>query len=372
MVRLRGQRHAHYRRLIVQPMKRVNVNRLGTDMGRTTKSVVARWPVEEPLDLWRCVRDLMQTLAIALLFGGDLEKGKPIGNLINQIATLSWSPRVNAFRLDVPGTPFAALLRRAEHLEQSILDWARSKRGPVDPHDLLSIIVNNTDENGLPPDDTLIAGHVPTLLGAAYETCQNVVIWSLLLLAGHPRIAEDLKDELGYNLKGEPASLDELEKLTLLDHVVKESMRILPPVPNQYRVALADTGLGDVTVRKGARAVLSAFALNREPNLYPEPQRFRPNRWETINPSPFEYAAFSAGPRGCPGFYFGISVVKVALATILSTYSIELIRNRSIGYRVGVTLRPFPGVPAVLHPLPNGRPPIPIDGKINRLVQFPS
>ena len=142
-------------------------------------------------------------------------------------------------------------------------------------------------------------------------------------------------------------------------------------VPTQYRVAVEDPTRGETPLRCNCRAVLSAFVRNRDPDLYPEPDRFIPSRWARIDPSPFEYAAFSAGPRSCPGFHFGIGQVKTSLKAILRRYLVEIAPNSAVDYRVGVTLRPHSGVTAVLRPRGSAIRPRPVGGRINRLVRFP-
>jgi cytochrome P450 len=366
---MRGSRHAHYRKLIVPPLRRDAVAALSGNMERLAERAVDTWPVDAPFDLWARIRDLMQEAAVTHLFGAERGLAMPVAGQINALAQGSFSLAVNAFPFDLPGTPFARMMRGSERLETAILAWADALRGPTALGDLMSIIVNSPDEDGNPPADDLIVGHAPTLLGAAYETCQNAMIWSLVLLAGHPAIQEALAEDIAAG--DLPVSADGLAPLSLLDRVVRESMRLLPPVPTQYRVAVEDTTLGDTPLHRDCRAVLSAFVRNRDPDLYPEPDRFIPARWANIDPSPFEYAAFSAGPRSCPGFHFGIAQVKSSLKAILRRYRVEVAPDAAVGYRVGVTLRPHPGVAAVLRPRASAGRPRPVTGPINRLVRFP-
>ncbi len=371
IVSMQGKRHAHYRRLLIPPLRRANVMERSADMGRVADRATDRWPVDQFVDLFALVRRLMQDFATTLLFGDDQELGPPIADLIVQAARASFSLPINAFPLDAAGTPYSKFLRNSEILEAKILEWADTKRGEIDAHDLLSIVVNNRDENGNPPSDELLSGHVPTLFGAAYETCQNALIWSLILIAQHPGVAGDLFDELRGGLNDGPVTLSAVTQLPLLDAVVKESLRILPPVPSQFRVALEDTTLAGHPVEKRTRVLLSAFITNRTPHLYHDADRFLPERWQAINPSQFEYPVFSAGPRSCPGFYFGTSMIKVALAAILSRYRIELPSGARINYKVAITLRPHPLVPARLHPQDGTFSAVPLAGMINELVRLP-
>jgi cytochrome P450 len=371
IVRMGGERHAHYRRLLVPPLRRANVDALGDAMAALAGEEVERWPVGEPIDLWAQARRLMRRFAIGLLFGDDRRNGYAVADGIAALLEFNYSLKVGACPVDLPFTPYGRMLRRSERLERMILAWANQKRGALDPSDLLSIVVNNPDEAGRAPSDEIIAGHVPTLFGAAYETCQNVLIWTLILLAEHAGVARDLYDEIKGALGSGAPTLDGIAGLPLLDAVVKESMRLLPPVPVQMRVATQPTALRGHPVARDGRVVLSPFLTNRLPGFFPEPDRFDPGRWATIEPSPFDYAAFSGGPRSCPGFAFGTSVVKMALASILVRYRVAIPTGTRIDYQVRIALSPRGRVPAVLHPADGNFAQAAFGGTIRELVAAP-
>jgi cytochrome P450 len=139
----------------------------------------------------------------------------------------------------------------------------------------------------------------------------------------------------------------------------------------QFRVALADTSLAGHPVPKGTRVMLSPYLTNRLPDLYPVADRFRPERWAAIKPSPFEYCVFSAGPRGCPGYWFGTSTVKMGLASILARYRPSLQPDTRIDYRIRVAMSPSAPVPAVLHRQDGCFTVSAVRGGIRRLVRLP-
>jgi len=223
-----------------------------------------------------------------------------------------------------------------------------------------------------PHSEAEIAAHIPTLLGAAFETCQNTLIWTLVLLSQHPRIARDLLDELRNRLAGAVPSLELIRDLPLLDAVINESMRILPPVPQQFRVATKDTALANFPVRSRTKVLISPFLTNRNPDLYPEPDCFKPERWSSIKPSSYEFFVFSAGPRACPGFWFGTSVLKVAIAAIMTRFHIVLAPNARIDYKVRLALSPNGNVPATLKRQDGAVTRSSIQGSIRNLVRFPN
>jgi len=237
LMRITGPRHAHYRKLVSAPLRKDQVDAFDQNMVRLVQEEIARWRVGETVDLWQNLYRLTRKLAIGLLFGGDEERGFPIADMISSVLQRKWALSVIGFPVDLPITPYGRLVRDAEALECRILRWADSKRGHLDSRDLASIVVNNPDIDGSPPSDATIAGQVPALYAATAEACQATLFWALLLVAQHPRVAADLLDELQKQPNGVAPTTDALVDLPRLDAVVKETMRILPPVPLQLRAA---------------------------------------------------------------------------------------------------------------------------------------
>jgi cytochrome P450 len=369
LARMNGPRHAHYRRLMLPPLRKTSIEASGDKMIRLAQEEIAAWPAGETIDLWERVCRLMHAYAIGLLFGDDRERGYPIAEMVSDMFALKWSPAVRACPINLPMTPYGQFLKEGETLERCILDWAGKKRGAVDGSDLLSIVVNNPEEDGGAVRDTTIVGLMPQLFGAVFETCQNALIWTLVLLAQHPRVAGELLDELQTGLADAAPTLSGITDLPWLDAVIKESMRIMPPAPMQARVAQQDTSIAGNPVPKGSRILLSSFVTNRMPERYPQPERFWPERWASINPTPYEYLVFSAGPRNCPGYLLGMAMVKVAVAAILLRYRIEFPPNTRVDYIARPGLRPRGKVQAVLQRQDGAFHRSPIAGNIFDLVK---
>ena len=364
-----GAQHKHYRRLIVPPLQRIDDK--GAQMIRLAEEQVDSWPMDKPIDLDAHTKKLVRTFAIGLLFGDDRPHGYPVADRINQLTKCNFSWRIFACPLNIPGTPYHQMVRNAEDLERRLIKWGKSKRGPIDNRDLLSIVVNNPDETGCPVSAEIAVNHTPTLFGASFDTCQNGLLWALVLLDQHPQIARDLYDEL-QGSGGGPSSYQQLVELPLLDAIVRESLRILPPVPQQIRYAQVDTSLNGYPLPRRTKVVLSPFMTNRDPDLYPHADRFQPDRWAAVAPSAYQYSVFSGGPRGCPGYGFAIALMKVGIATIMTRYRIAVQPGARIDYKVNVTLTPRRAIPAVFHRQDGAFAASPIRGKIRDLVQFPN
>ncbi|OWK21521.1 hypothetical protein AJ88_16865 [Mesorhizobium amorphae CCBAU 01583] len=208
---------------------------MSPEMARIAANQVASWPVGTPFALTEAAKTMAKHLAIGLLFGDDHERAMPIAEMIARQIRASWI---------VPGPAFFSWIREAEEQERAILAWAEEKRGDKDAQDILSILVNNTDEAGHPPSVALIGGIVSFVFGAAYDTCQNALAWTLILLTQHPNAMASLVAEIDGALGGRPATMDRIGTLPLLDATIKEAMRLFPPVPLMMRKATRATMLG--------------------------------------------------------------------------------------------------------------------------------
>src|SRR6185369_10376472 len=114
------------------------------------------------------------------------------------------------------------------------------RRSGVDGGDMLSTLLETRDEDNTQLTEDEIIGHVGVLFAAGHETSANATTWTLFLLSQHPKIAADLYDELDGVLSGDSPTMEQIAQLPLLDRVVKESLRILPPLPSKPRIVHSD------------------------------------------------------------------------------------------------------------------------------------
>jgi cytochrome P450 len=209
---------------------------------------------------------------------------------------------------------------------------------------MLSMLLEARDEEGGKLSEDELIGHAGVIFGAGHETSSNALSWTLLLLAQHPRVLSDLCDELVGKLRGGAPTFDDLADLPLLDRVIKESLRLFPPGALNHRIAARDSELGEYRIAAGTEILSSIYHTHRMPDLYPEPLRFLPERWERADPGPYGYNPFSAGPRMCIGATFAWFEIKIVLALLLQRFRLELVPNQRIGRYFGITLAPSPRV----------------------------
>jgi cytochrome P450 len=226
----------------------------------------------------------------------------------------------------------------------------RKRTADTDEGDVLSMLLQARDaESGVGLSEDELLGHVSVIFAAGHETSANALTWTLFLLSQHPEVAADLLDELESVLQGEAPSIEQLQQLPLLERVIKESMRVLPPVPWNGRVTSKPTELGGYALPQGTEVFVSIYQTHHMPELYPNPEAFNPQRWETIEPTPYEYNPFSAGQRLCIGAAFAMMEIKIVLAMLLQRYRLQLLPQLRIDRFGLIIMAPKYGMPMVVH-----------------------
>jgi cytochrome P450 len=161
-----------------------------------------------------------------------------------------------------------------------------------------------------------------------------------------------------------------LEQLALLEGAIKESLRLIPPVAWGVRYSSDDFELGGYRHPKGSSVIYSSYVTHRMPELFSDPQKFNPHRWEKIKPSAYEYFPFNAGPRRCLGAEFAMMEMKITLAILLQKYHFTLLPNQRIE-RIGMTgSLPKYGIRMKIERLGQSFSKVPVRGNIHKLVNL--
>ncbi len=225
----------------------------------------------------------------------------------------------------------------------------RRKDGEQDHGDLLSMFMAVQDEEtGERMNDVQLRDEIMTMFLAGHETTATALTWTLYLLARHPAERRLLIKELEETLNGEPVTFADLKRLPRLERVLKESMRLFPPVPNIARMAEDDDTIDGLSIKKGDYVIVSPNVLHRHPRYWDNPESFDSDRFlpERIKQVPrLAYIPFSAGQRMCIGNRFAMMEASLILATILPRLTFDLVPGHPIAADGKVTLRPRFGMP---------------------------
>ena len=210
--------------------------------------------------------------------------------------------------------------------------------------DLLTILMLARDaETGEAMSDAQLRDEVMTLMIAGHETTANALSWLWYLLDRHPDEQERLRDELRLATGGRAPTVEDLPHMPRLKAVIQETLRLYPPVWMFDRRALGPDDLAGTKVAKGDLVIFCPYAIHRLPDLWPDPEAFRPERFEAgreEQKNKFAYLPFGAGPRTCIGNSFAMIESQIIIGTLLSGVRARLADPAPITPKPRVTLRP--------------------------------
>lgn len=219
-------------------------------------------------------------------------------------------------------------------------------------HDLLSMLMNAEDEETHERmNDKQLRDEVATLMLAGHETTANTLSWTWMLLSQYPQVREKLQAELQQVLQGKLPTVEDLRRLPYTQQVIKESMRLYPPVSLMGREVAQDTTIGDYEVSQGTAIMISQWVMHRHPKYFDNPEAFQPERWT----EDFEkqlprgvYIPFGDGPRICIGKGFAQMEAALLLATIAQKFQVDVVPGFAIVPQPSITLRPEYGIKVTL------------------------
>lgn len=364
LVTMNGERHRQHRRLMMPSFHKQAVAGYRDLMVQHTEAMLARWQPGTQIDLIAELRQLILRIVSDALFGMDNQSiDSQFGDLIYRWIRLVNSPQ-HLF-LPVLKQRFSRL---SDEVEAALLALINEKRAAgATGNDVLSTLIQAHDEDGMRLTDTELLGHLTILIIAGHETTVNALAWTLILLSQYPDLRLALVEELNGATGGNPPSVEQAYALPLLDQVIKESMRLLPPAVFTFRLATEACELGGYALPKDSGVFLSHYVTHRMPEIYAEPARFNPARWAQLDVSPYEYLPFSAGPRMCIGATFASLEMRIVLAMLLSRVQVTPLEK--VDYQVtGGILHPKGNVPCAIYAASERRAALELLGSITGLL----
>lgn len=198
----------------------------------------------------------------------------------------------------------------------------------------LDTLLRYSIENDSSFTDEDIREEVDTFMFAGHDTTSVAICWSLYMLGLHHDHQKKVQEELDLvleNCSENGITTENLKELKYLDCVIKECQRLYPSVPITGRESVEDFKLGDYTIPKGSTVDVFIYALHRDPDVYPNPERFDPSRFlpeNCISRHPYAFIPFSAGSRNCIGQKFAAMELKIIIATILRNFNVIALDHR--------------------------------------------
>lgn len=344
------------RRLMQPAFHRQQVAAFGQLMTENALHMLARWEAvvdtNQPIEVFSEMTSLtMQVVTQALFSTGLPETNQAIKRAITTLLDHV------AFTFDVPFYPpmqvplprnlrLRAALKELDRLVYAIIH--ERQEHPVKNADLLSMLMEARDEEtGQGMTEKQLRDEVLTLFLAGHETTANALTWTFYLLAQHPAVARRLQAELDQVLAGRLPTVADTPNLPYTRMVIEESMRLYPPAWITNRTALVDDEICGYHIPAGSYVAVSPYVTQRDPALWPEPERFDPGRFtpeRSAERPRFAYFPFGGGPHQCIGQGFALLEATLVLATVLQRYALELVPDHPLELHASVTLRPRDGL----------------------------
>ena len=323
-----GEEHDHYRELMESSLHPSQLSNYTQMMIEQTDRVTSTWMDGDTVDMLVESRKIALLIIMQTLFSKDAWEDLP----------RIWTPILKAIQYISPGVwilwrriPRPGYRKYLEATDDYLYDIIAERRQEMTtvhrPPDLLQHLI----DAGL--SDDVIRDQMLTMLIAGHDTSTALLAWTFALLGQHPDIQARLVQEV-----------DTQEKSALLDQVIRESLRLYPPIHIGNRRLVKEMEFSEGSIPAGERMFYSIYLTHRDPKVWENAEDFCPERHAHRRKTPpFSYIPFGGGPRACIGAAFGQAEARLVIARLLKTYTFEF-TNHKINAHMGATLEPRPGV----------------------------
>jgi cytochrome P450 len=338
---LDGPEHMRQRKLMLPSFHGERIQRYGDLMREIAEEEIRRWPVGDPFPLRPRTQAITLEIIMRAVFGiDDAERLAHLRDRLGRLLDIGMQPRALATIVLLPlrRTIGRRVWERFQRLRDDVNavlydEIARRRTTPdlADRDDVLSILLQARDDEGRPMTDVELRDELMTLLVAGHETTATTIAWAFDLLLHHPHELQRLQEELDAGKSDE-----------YLDAVIKETLRIRPVVPGVVRKLTQPFELNGYELPAGLRVAPNIYLTHRRADVYPEPERFRPQRFIEKPAETYSWIPFGGGIRRCLGASFALYELKIVIPTILQNVSLravgarpEPIRRRAITFVPG-------------------------------------
>ncbi|MBK7320513.1 cytochrome P450 [Candidatus Villigracilis affinis] len=321
-----GEEHDRYRELMEPPLHPSNLSGYTQMMIGQTDRVTSQWKNGDTVDMLVESRKIALLIIMQTLFSKDVWKDLP----------RIWNPILKAIDFISPGAwiiwrniPRFGFRKPLRELDDYLFEIINERRKTKETHqDLLQHLI----DAGL--TDKVIRDQMLTMMIAGHDTSTALLAWIFALLGQHPETHAHVVSEVNSK-----------DRSPLLDHIIKESLRLYPPIHIGNRRVAENMEFAEGTVPAGERMFYSIYLTHRDPSVWENADDFCPERFAHGRKTPpMSYIPFGGGPRACIGAAFGQAEARIVMARLLQTFSFEPMNADKIHAHMGATLEPRPGV----------------------------
>ena len=278
----------------------------------------------------------------------------PIGHVLNKIPILPAPKRAREAKKELDSLVYGLISDRRQQEESDnnrryddlLSRLMRAQESNTTDHvshnGISSTSTSPTSTSDEKMSDKQVRDEVMTIFIAGHETTSNALTWTFYLLSQYPNVERKLHDEIELVLGNRIPTADDIPKLQYTEMVLRESMRLYPPVWTMGRHVENDYSVGEYTIPAGSSILMSQYVMHHDPRYYEKPEEFNPNRWTDdfkTHLSRFSYFPFGGGIRGCIGEPFAWMEGVLIIATVAQEWSMRLIPSQRIKLDPAITLR---------------------------------
>jgi cytochrome P450 len=342
------EQHRRQRRLLQPAFSRDRLAIYAIEMSRQLDVTLATWRDGQVIDVVAAMNEITTRITARTMFTTHLSP-RQSADLRHSLTALlegvflrmvmpEWLTRAPL----AVNRRFDQAVSTVDSLTSEIINAYRTDG--IDHGDLLSTVLAARDEHGDALTDTEIRDQILTFWAAGTETTASLLAWSLHLLGHHPEAARRVQTETDTVLDGRVAGHDDVTHLDYTARVLTETLRLYPPGWMFTRVLTTETTLAGRTLPTGTILIYSPYLIQRRGDLYPEPNRFDPDRWLPHHTTPPRgaFIPFGGGARHCIGDTFAMLEATLALATITARWQLDPLPDVLTRPRPRLTLRPHP------------------------------
>ncbi len=344
-----GETHIKRRKLLSQAFQPRAIASYVPVMEALTHQYLQKWETLSELTWYPELRDYSLDIAGQLLVGTESMSQTDLGAWFK-----TWAEGLFTLPIPLPWTKFGQAMQCRQNLQQAIAAIIQDRNTQTaSGNDALSILLSAQDDDGDRLSIDELKDQIVTLLFAGHETLISALTSFCLLLAQHPAVLAKVRAEQASLAQDGALNLDSLKQMTYLEQVLKEVLRLVPPVGGGFRKVIQNCEFSGYLIPEGWTVLYQVGQTHQDPEIYPQPQQFDPDRFNPEHSAdktkPFGYIPFGGGMRECLGREFAKLEMKIFGALLVRNYTWELLPNQDLSLTVTPTPHPRDGLKVSFH-----------------------
>ncbi|WPF88811.1 cytochrome P450 [Cyanobacterium aponinum AL20118] len=345
-----GEIHQKNRRLLMPAFHGVALTKYFNTMKEIIDRTLKKWAEMGKLTLFPEMKEMTFEIASVLLLGSEMDNREEIKLLSQKFGELTKG--LFAFPFNLPFTNYGKALKARDFLLQHIEKEIEKRKNNL-KEDTISLLLQSQDEEGNRFSEAQIKVQALLMLFAGHETTTSMLTSFCMALAQNPEVREKAILEQKTLMDESDFTMEQIKKMTYLDQVLKEVERLYPPVAGGFRGVVKPFVYSGYYVPKGWQVLYRIERTHKDPNIYTEPKKFDPERFNSQRmehkKTDFSLVGFGGGARFCLGYAFAQLEMKIFASLLLRNYHWQLEPNQDLSLDRIPSLHPRSGLKIALY-----------------------